>query len=65
MGKVTGFKEYKRENFGYQNAKERIAHYNEFTVAMPKKEMENQAARCMECGVPFCHSSYGNTLRTS
>ncbi len=62
MGKVTGFKEYKRENFGYQNVKERITHYKEFTVAMPKKEMENQAARCMECGVPFCHSSYGCPL---
>jgi len=62
MGKVTGFKEYKREDFSYQPAKERITHYNEFTVAMTKKEMENQAARCMECGVPFCHSTYGCPL---
>lgn len=62
MGKVTGFKEYKREDFSYQPIKERVAHYNEFTIPSTKKEMENQAARCMECGVPFCHSTYGCPL---
>ena len=62
MGKVTGFKEYKREDFGYQRVGERITHFKEFTIAMPKDDVEKQAARCMECGVPFCHSSYGCPL---
>jgi glutamate synthase (NADPH/NADH) small chain len=38
---------------------ERIKHYNEFTTPLGKEEMEEQGARCMDCGVPFCHSNYG------
>jgi len=38
---------------------ERIKHYNEFTTPLAEDEMEEQSARCMDCGVPFCHSNYG------
>jgi glutamate synthase (NADPH/NADH) small chain len=62
MGKVTGFKEFKRKNFTLAPVEQRIKHYNEFTTALPCEEMEDQGARCMDCGVPFCHSSYGCPL---
>jgi glutamate synthase (NADPH/NADH) small chain len=59
MGKVTGFKDYERKNFTLEAPEDRVKHYNEFTTPLSKKEMEEQGARCMECGVPFCHSNYG------
>jgi len=62
MGKITGFKEYKRKEFSYASTDERKEHYNEFIKPLSKDEMQEQAARCMECGVPFCHSSYGCPL---
>lgn len=62
MGKVTGFKEFKRKNFILQSVDERKKHYNEFTTPLSCEEMEDQGARCMDCGIPFCHSSYGCPL---
>ena len=62
MGKITGFKEYKRQNFSLAAVEERIKHSNEFVTPANKKEMEIQAARCMDCGIPFCHSNYGCPL---
>ena len=59
MGKITGFKEFDRKDIDYAPVEERIKHYNEFTKPLAKKELEEQAARCMDCGVPFCHSDYG------
>ena len=59
MGKITGFKDYERKNFTLAPVVERIKHYNEFTTPLSKDEMELQGARCMDCGVPFCHSNYG------
>jgi len=59
MGKVTGFREYKRQNFSLAPVEERIKHNNEFVTPPSKDEMETQAARCMDCGIPFCHSNYG------
>ncbi len=59
MGKVTGFLEYKRQNFSLAPVSERIKHNSEFTTPPSKDELETQAARCMDCGVPFCHSNYG------
>ncbi len=59
MGKVTGFKEYKRQNFSLAPVEERIKHNNEFVTPPSKAELEDQAARCMDCGIPFCHSNYG------
>ena len=62
MGKITGFKEFDRKEIDYAPVEERIKHYKEFTKPLDKGELEDQAARCMECGVPFCHSNYGCPL---
>ncbi len=59
MGKVTGFLEIDRQVHKYQPASDRIRHYREFTLPMSDKEVEKQAARCMDCGIPFCHGPNG------
>jgi glutamate synthase (NADPH/NADH) small chain len=56
VGKVTGFLEIDRKEATYADPKERLTHYREFTVPLPEKELKDQAARCMDCGIPFCHS---------
>ncbi len=56
MGKPTGFMEYERTEFEAESPKERIQHFNEFHTALSAEEQRKQAARCMECGVPFCQS---------
>lgn len=56
MGKSTGFLEYDRENSLEIEPKERIKNFNEFHVPLSKEKQRTQAARCMECGVPFCQS---------
>ncbi len=59
MGKVTGFLEIDRQVHKYQPASDRIRHFREFTLPMSNREVEKQAARCMDCGVPFCHGPTG------
>jgi glutamate synthase (NADPH) small chain len=56
MGKPTGFVEFKRENPVDVDPKDRIAHWNEFHLPMPQGNLQTQGARCMDCGIPFCHS---------
>ncbi|GAB5565566.1 MAG: glutamate synthase subunit beta [Winogradskyella sp.] len=56
MGKTTGFLEYKREVEGYKTPKSRIKNYKEFTIALDEPKLKEQGARCMGCGIPFCHS---------
>jgi len=56
MGKVTGFLEFKRVDEGYDAVENRLKHYNEFTIELEEKTLRDQGARCMDCGVPFCHS---------
>ena len=56
MGKKTGFLEYERETSKEIEPKERIKNFNEFHVPLPREKQREQAARCMECGVPFCQS---------
>ncbi|HIJ81031.1 MAG TPA: glutamate synthase small subunit [Desulfuromonadales bacterium] len=56
MGKPTGFMEYKREVPADRAPLERINDWNEFHLHMPDDELRTQGARCMDCGVPFCHS---------
>lgn len=56
MGKPTGFLEYNRELPKYKDPKERIHEYKEFYLEFPEEKTKTQAARCMDCGVPFCHS---------
>ena len=57
MGKITGFLEYPREDRDYQPVAERIRHWNEFILPLPEKELVTQAARCMNCGVPYCQGT--------
>lgn len=56
MGKITGFLEFDRKVEAYAPVEERIKNYKEFTIPMQEKELKNQGARCMDCGIPFCHS---------
>ena len=56
MGKPTGFLEYKRVTPPCRNVEDRIRDYNEVYETLPWEELKNQAARCMDCGIPFCHS---------
>ena len=56
MGKPTGFMEYERRDRTYGPVGDRLTHYNEFVIELSSSEMHQQAARCMDCGIPFCHS---------
>ena len=56
MGKPTGFLEFTRELPGHEAPEERKQHYHEFVEKPSAKLINKQAARCMDCGVPFCHS---------
>ncbi len=56
MGKPTGFIEFTRELPGKRASKERLNDYNEFVEKLPEEKLNQQSARCMNCGVPFCHS---------
>ncbi len=59
MGKVTGFMEIDRQTAKYEPASDRIRHYREFTLPMSDEEVAKQAARCMDCGIPYCHGDTG------
>ena len=56
MGKIKGFMEFERINETVVKPKDRIKNYNEFTVSPKTDKLRDQGARCMDCGVPFCHS---------
>ena len=56
MGKPTGFMEYDRRDNPAQAPLERLRHWDEFHPLLPLEERRTQAARCMECGIPFCQS---------
>ncbi|EOR93952.1 Glutamate synthase [NADPH] small chain [Arcticibacter svalbardensis MN12-7] len=56
MGKITGFKEFNRELPSKRSPEERIQDYKEFNTMFAADKLNNQAARCMNCGIPFCHS---------
>jgi len=58
MGKPTGFIEYTRENPEKLPVQERIKNFNEFEILLPEDKIAQQGARCMDCGIPYCHS-YG------
>lgn len=59
MGKVTGFLEYSRMKVKDRSPEERIKDFREFLLPLKAEERKEQGARCMDCGVPFCQSSYG------
>ncbi|MBF0267027.1 MAG: glutamate synthase subunit beta [Alphaproteobacteria bacterium] len=56
MGKPTGFMEFSRQERTYAPASDRISHYNEFVIGLDDAALSRQGARCMDCGIPFCHS---------
>ncbi len=55
MGKDGGFLEYGRKEPGYRQKRQRLKDYNEVELRLSEEELTEQAARCMDCGVPFCH----------
>jgi len=55
MGKPTGFLEFSREMPSKRSVKERVNDYREFIEKYPSQKLNQQASRCMDCGVPFCH----------
>lgn len=56
MGKETGFLEYEREDRSYIDPEERLKNYKEFVVPHDPEALRKQAARCMNCGIPYCHN---------
>ena len=59
MGKVTGFLEVDRQDRKYRPAADRIRNFKEFVIPLPEQVIKDQASRCMECGIPFCHDVKG------
>lgn len=59
MGKVTGFLEIDRQDRKYRPASDRIRNYKEFVIPLPEQSLTDQASRCMDCGIPFCHDVKG------
>ena len=57
MGKITGFLEFERHDRHYEPAEERVKHWREFVLPLSEDENKTQAARCMDCGVPYCHGT--------
>ncbi|MBI3433570.1 MAG: glutamate synthase subunit beta [Proteobacteria bacterium] len=56
MGKVTGFLEFERNERDYAPVEERVKNWREFVIPLPENETREQAARCMNCGIPYCHT---------
>ena len=56
MAKATGFIEHNRKDRQYIDVKQRLKNFKEFTKPLNKTELKNQASRCMDCGIPYCHS---------
>ena len=55
MGKPTGFMEIERQDRGYKPPENRVTHYDEFYMNLAEDAVSDQGARCMDCGIPFCH----------
>ena len=56
MGKVTGFLEFDRYEQNYAPVADRVSHFNEFLIPLDNSTLRQQGARCMDCGIPFCHT---------
>ncbi|MFY0613278.1 MAG: glutamate synthase subunit beta [Hyphomicrobiaceae bacterium] len=56
MGKITGFLELERQDRDYRPVAERVKHWGEFVVPLGDEGTKQQAARCMDCGIPYCHN---------
>lgn len=64
MGKLTGFKEFDRQTGTYDCASDRMKHYDDFFNPLSTEDVQKQASRCMDCGIPFCSYScpLGNNI---
>ena len=64
MAKITGFKEFKRQNFKRREVKDRVKDWKEIYFPWTEKQAGQQASRCMDCGVPFCNNGFplGNLI---
>jgi glutamate synthase (NADPH/NADH) small chain len=56
MGKITGFLEYERDDRDYEPVEQRVRHWHEFVLPLSEEATKTQAARCMDCGIPYCHT---------
>jgi glutamate synthase (NADPH) small chain len=56
MGQPTGFLEIERKDRPYEKVEARLKHWREFVLPLPPAEVSKQGARCMDCGIPFCHN---------
>ncbi len=56
MGKPTGFLEIERRDRGYEKPEDRLKTWHEFVKPLPDQDLRDQASRCMNCGIPFCHN---------
>ena len=56
MGKATGFLEHNRKDRNYHSVKQRVKAFKEFLIPLDQKDLSIQASRCMDCGIPYCHS---------
>ncbi len=56
MGLATGFLEIERKDRSYEKVESRLKNYKEFVLPMPPAEVSRQGARCMDCGIPYCHN---------
>jgi glutamate synthase (NADPH/NADH) small chain len=56
MGKPSGFLEIARHERSYEKVETRLRSWREFLKPLPEEELRAQAARCMDCGIPFCHN---------
>ena len=56
MGLTTGFLEIERKDRSYEPVEQRLKNYKEFVLPMPSAEVSRQGARCMDCGIPYCHN---------
>ncbi|MCB1324236.1 MAG: glutamate synthase subunit beta [Spirochaetales bacterium] len=59
MSKAKGFLKYRRANPQYQPVEKRVRHFKEFEKTLDDEATHDQAARCMDCGIPFCHGETG------
>ncbi|MFP4154016.1 MAG: glutamate synthase subunit beta, partial [Alkalispirochaeta sp.] len=59
MGKPTGFMDFPRQKAAWIDPADRVTNFDEFRRELDDAEREKQGARCMDCGVPFCQSSFG------
>ena len=56
MGKATGFMEIERKDRHYLPVTQRVTNFNEFVINLSDKDLRDQGARCMDCGIPYCHT---------